>query len=276
MVLMVGAMFVFGTQDALSRYLAGSYSVLGVLLIRYWFFAGFVVVRALRAPGGWRQVVRSNRPVLQSLRGVMLVVQVWMMVTSFTLIGLVEAHAIFACYPLIIAALAGPVLGEHVTLRRWLAIGAGALGVLLILRPGAGLFAPASLLVLLAALNFAAYGLLTRVVGLHDTPETSFFYTGMAGAIAITLATPWIWTPIAVQDWFWMGLLCVSGSMGHYLLIRALSISEASRLQPLAYFQLIFASAAGVIVFGEHLQPMTVAGAALVVGAGLFNLRASR
>ncbi|WP_206020758.1 DMT family transporter [Roseococcus sp. SYP-B2431] len=276
MVLMVGAMFVFGTQDALSRYLAEAYSVLGVLLIRYWFFAGFVIVRAMRAPCGLRQVVRSHRPVLQSLRGVMLVVQVWMMVKSFTLLGLVEAHAIFACYPLIIAALAGPVLGERVTLRRWIAIGAGAAGVLLILRPGAGLFAPASLLVLLAALNFAAYGLLTRVVGLHDPPETSFFYTGMAGAVAITLPAPWIWAPIAFHDWFWMGLLCLSGSMGHYLLIRALSISEASRLQPLAYFQLIFASAAGVIVFGEHLQPLTVAGAALVVAAGLFNLRASR
>lgn len=276
MALMVGAMFVFGTQDALSRYLAETYSVLGVLLIRYWFFAGFVVVRGFRAPGGLRQVVRSRRPFLQSLRGVMLVAQVWMMVRSFTLIGLVEAHAIFACYPLLIAALAGPVLGERVSLRRWLAIGAGAVGVLMILRPGAGLFAPASLLVLLAALNFAAYGLLTRAVGLHDAPETSFFYTGIAGAVAITLPGPWIWTPIALHDWFWMGLLCLSGSMGHYLLIRALAVSEASRLQPLAYFQLIFAAAAGVIVFGEHLAPMTMAGAVLVVGAGLFNLRASR
>ncbi|WP_424810865.1 DMT family transporter [Roseococcus sp. YIM B11640] len=276
MALMVAAMFVFGTQDALSRYLAASYSVLGVLLIRYWFFAAFVVVRAVRAPGGLRQVVRSQRPFLQALRGVMLVVQVWMMVKSFTLLGLVEAHAIFACYPLVIAALAGPVLGERVTLRRWIAIGVGAVGVLIILRPGAGLFSPASLLVLLAALNFAAYGLLTRVVGLHDAPETSFFYTGLAGAAAITLATPWIWTPIAMHDWFWMGLLCVSGAMGHYLLIRALAAAEASRLQPLAYFQLIFASAAGVIVFGERLAPLTVAGAVLVVGAGLFNLKASR
>ncbi len=276
MALMVGAMFVFGTQDALSRYLAETYSVLGVLLIRYWFFAGFVVVRGFRAPGGIRQVMRSQRPFLQSLRGVMLVAQVWMMVKSFTLIGLVEAHAIFACYPLLIAALAGPVLGERVSLRRWLAIAAGAVGVLLILRPGAGLFAPASLLVLLAALNFAAYGLLTRVVGLHDAPETSFFYTGIAGAVAITLPGPWIWTSIALHDWFWMGLLCLSGAMGHYLLIRALAVSEASRLQPLAYFQLIFAAAAGVLVFGEHLAPMTMAGAALVVGAGLFNLRASR
>ena len=276
MALMVAATFVFGTQDALSRYLAESYSVLGVLLIRYWFFAGFVLLRAKRAPGGLWSVVRSNRPILQSLRGVMLVLQVWMMVKAFTLLGLVETHAIFACYPLMVAALAGPVLRERVTLRQWLAICAGALGVLLILRPGTGVFSPFSLFVLLAAANFAAYALLTRIVGLHDKPETSFFYTGMAGAIAVTLLTPWIWTPIAWRDWGWMALLCFSGSFGHYLLIRAFAATEASRLQPLAYLQLIFASAAGVIVFGEHLHPLTVLGATVVVGAGLFNLRAGR
>lgn len=276
MALMVAATFVFGTQDALSRFLAEGYSVLGVLLIRYWFFAGFVMVRAMRAPGGLWAVIRSNRPLLQSLRGVMLVLQVWMMVKAFTLLGLVETHAIFACYPLMVAALAGPVLGERVTLRQWLAIAAGAVGVLLILRPGTGVFSPVSLFVLLAAGNFAAYALLTRIVGLHDKPETSFFYTGMAGAVAVTLLTPWIWTPIAPRHWGWMALLCLSGSFGHYLLIRAFAATEASRLQPLAYLQLIFASAAGVIVFGEHLHPLTVLGAAVVVGAGLFNLRAAR
>jgi len=276
LLLMVAAMFVFGTQDAISRYLAEIYSVLGILLIRYWFFAGFVALRAARAPGGFAHVLRSRRPFLQILRGVMLVVQVWMIVTAFKLLGLVETHAIFACYPLIITALAGPVLGERVTLMRWLTILVGALGVLLILRPGPGMFAPASLLVLVAALNFAVYGLITRLVARDDTPETSFFYTGMAGAAAVTLLTPWIWTPIAMADWGWMALLCVSGTLGHYLLIRALDLAEASRLQPLAYFQLIFAAALGVLVFAEPLPWMTVLGGALVVAAGLVNLRLAR
>ena len=276
MLLMVGAMFVFGCQDAISRYLASTYSVLGILLIRYWFFAGFVILRAVRSPGGLRKVLRSRRPLLQILRGVMLVVQVAMIVEAFTLLGLVETHAIFACYPLIIAALAGPVLGEKVTLRRWLAILAGAIGVLMILRPGAGLFAPASLLVLLAALNFAAYGLITRLVARDDTPDTSFFYTGLAGAGAVSLLAPWIWTPIAVADWGWMGLLCISGTLGHYFLIRALDLAEASRLQPLAYLQLIFAASLGIFVFGEKLELLTLLGAMLVVGAGLYNLRESR
>lgn len=276
LLLMVAAMFVFGCQDALSRHLAEIYSVLAILLIRYWFFAGFVLLRAARAEGGIRGVLRSRRPILQCVRGVMLAVQVWMIVECFTRLGLIETHAIFACYPLIIAALAGPVLGERVTFRRWMAILVGALGVLLILRPGAGILAPASALALLAALNFAVYGLITRLVARDDTPETSFFYTGLAGAAAVTLFTPWIWQPIAMADWGWMALLCISGTLGHYLLIRALDQAEASRLQPLAYLQLIFASALGILVFGEALPLMTALGAALVVAAGLYNLREGR
>ena len=276
LLLMVAAMFVFGCQDAISRYLAEIYSVLGILLIRYWFFAGFVVLRAARAPGGLGRVIRSKRPVVQCLRGVMLVVQVWMIVNAFKLLGLVETHAIFACYPLIITALAGPVLGERVSLMRWLTILAGALGVLLILRPGPGMFTPAALLVLVAALNFAAYGLITRLVARDDPPDTSFFYTGLAGAVAVTLLTPWIWTPIAFADWGWMGLLCISGTLGHYFLIRALDMAEASRLQPLAYLQLVFAAALGVLVFAEPLPWTTVMGGALVVVAGLVNLRLTR
>jgi drug/metabolite transporter (DMT)-like permease len=273
---MVAAMFVFGCQDAISRYLAEVYSVLGILLIRYWFFAGFVVLRAARSPGGLGRVIRSKRPFVQSLRGVMLVVQVWMIVHAFKLLGLVETHAIFACYPLIITALAGPVLGERVTLMRWLTILAGALGVLLILRPGPGMFTPAALLVLVAALNFAAYGLITRLVARDDPPDISFFYTGLAGAVAVTLLTPWIWTPIAFADWGWMGLLCVSGTLGHYFLIRALDLAEASRLQPLAYLQLVFAAVLGVLVFAEPLPWTTITGGALVVAAGLANLRLTR
>jgi len=273
---MVAAMFVFGCQDAISRYLAEVYSVLGILLIRYWFFAGFVVLRAARSPGGLGRVIRSKRPFVQCLRGVMLVVQVWMIVHAFKLLGLVETHAIFACYPLIITALAGPVLGERVTLMRWLTILAGALGVLLILRPGPGMFTPAALLVLVAALNFAAYGLITRLVARDDPPDTSFFYTGLAGAVAVTLLTPWIWTPIAFADWGWMGLLCISGTLGHYFLIRALDLAEASRLQPLAYLQLVFAAVLGVLVFAEPLPWTTITGGALVVAAGLVNLRLTR
>ncbi|MBO1073481.1 DMT family transporter [Roseomonas marmotae] len=271
-VLMVLAMFVFGCQDALSRHLAGHYNIILILVLRFWFFALFVAVMAMQARGGIRRVATSRRPMVQLARGLALTVQLVLIIQAFVHGGLVETHAVFACYPLMIAGLAGPLLGERVTARRWLAIGIGALGVLVILRPGSGVFSPASLLVLAAAVIFALYSLLTRLAARHDPPETSFFYLGTIPAVIFTLLAPFYWQPLAGADWFWMALLCVTGALGHYMLIRVYDLAEANTVQPLAYFQLIFASAMGIIIFGEHLAWTTVAGTALVIAGGVVTL----
>ena len=112
------------------------------------------------------------------------------------LLGLIETHAIFAVYPLLVAALAGPVLGEYVGWRRGVAILVGLVGVLVILRPGFRVFSPAAVVPLVGALMFALYALLTRLVARGDSAATTFFYTGTAGAVAMTLVVPFVWTPM--------------------------------------------------------------------------------
>jgi drug/metabolite transporter (DMT)-like permease len=198
------------------------------------------------------------------------------MVSAFVLLGLVESHAVFTCYPLLVAALSGPVLGEKVGWRRWTAIGIGFLGVLVILKPGVAVFSPAALVPLLAAAMFALYGLLTRYAARQDSAATSFFWTGTVGAAAMTAIGIWFWQPMNAPDWGWMALLCMTGALGHYLLIRAYDVAEASAVQPFAYLQLVFASAIGILVFGEILEWNVVAGAGLVVAAGLFTLWRAR
>ena len=126
--LMIATTFVFAMQDGISRHLAGEYNVFMVISIRYWFFALFVCAIALRQPGGIRKVAASNQKLLQIGRGVLLVAEICVMVVGFTILGLVESHAVFVCYPLLVAALSGPVLGETVGWRRWAAIGVGFLG----------------------------------------------------------------------------------------------------------------------------------------------------
>ena len=139
---MVLTTFIFAMQDGVSRHLAGEYNVLMVVMIRYWFFAAFVIAVAARKAGGMRAAAATRQPLLQGFRGVLLVTEICVMVLGFTLLGLVESHAVFACYPLLIAALSGPVLGERVGWRRWAAIGVGFAGVLIILEPGFGVFDP--------------------------------------------------------------------------------------------------------------------------------------
>ena len=274
--LMIATTFVFALQDGISRHLAGAYNVYMVVMVRYWFFAAFVTVVAGRRAGGLRQAVRARFPLLQSLRALLLVTEVCVMVIGFVHLGLVQSHAVFTSYPLLVAALSGPVLGETVGWRRWAAIGVGFLGVLIILEPGFQVFSPWALVPLAAASMFALYALLTRYVARGDSAAVSFFWTGTVGAVAMTAVGMWFWQPMTAGDWGWMAVLCCTAALGHWLMIRAYEVSEASTVQPFAYFQLVFASAIGMTVFGETLRPNVALGAAVVVSAGLFTLWRAR
>lgn len=274
--LMVATTLVFAIQDGFSRHLAAEYNVLMVVMIRYWFFAAFVTVLGIRQAGGLRAAAATKQPLLQGFRGLLLVAEICVMVTGFVALGLVESHAIFAAYPLIIAALSGPILGEHVGWRRWAAIAVGFVGVLIILQPGRTVFQPAAIIPLIAAIMFALYGLLTRYAARRDDAATSFFWTGTTGAVGITAVAIWYWQPMSAGDWAWMSALMVSGALGHWLLIRCYEVAEASAVQPFAYLQLVFASTLGIFVFGETLRINVAMGAAIVIAAGLFTLWRSR
>lgn len=274
--LMVATTIVFAMQDGISRHLAGEYNVYMVVMIRYWFFAAFVITIASRQAGGIREAAKTAQPILQAFRGVLLAAEICVMVGAFVLLGLVEAHAIFAFYPLLVAALSGPLLGEKVGWRRWAAIAIGFIGVLVILQPGITVFSIEAMVPLAAAFMFALYNLLTRYAARKDRAATSFFWTGTMGAIVMTCVGVWFWQPMSQVDWAWMALLCVTGATGHYLLIRTYEVAEVSAVQPFAYLQLVFASALGLLVFGEVLATNVVIGASIVVSAGLFTLWRTR
>ncbi len=268
--------FIFAAQDGISRYLGAAYSPTFVIMLRYWFFAVFVLLLCARAPGGLGRAVRSKRPWTQAFRGVLLAAEVIVTVEAFVRLGLINTHAIFASYPLMISALSGPVLGEKVGWRRWLAVAVGFLGILIVLKPGSGVFSTEALLPLSGAVMFAVYGLLTRLVGRDDPAMTSFFWTGITGAVAMTVVGIWHWQPIAARDIPWLLILCLAAACAHFLLIKAYELAEASALQPFAYTQLVWVSIFGVTIFGEVLAPNVALGSAIVIGAGLFTWWRSR
>lgn len=270
--LMVATTLIFAIQDGFSRHLAETYNVWMVVTLRYWFFAAFVVAVALRDPRGFRAAVWTPHPLVQIGRGVLLAFEICVAVLAFATLGLINAHAVFAAYPLLIAALSGPLLGERVGWRRWTAIGIGFVGVLIILRPGFAVFDPRALIALLAALMFALYGLATRWVGRHDSAGVSLFWAGVAGAVVLTPVGLWFWEPMSGRDWGFMLLICVTGVFSHWLMIRAYEVAEASAIQPFAYLQLVFASIIGVAIFNEVIALNVLLGAVIVVGAGVFTI----
>lgn len=263
--------FIFALQDGVSRHLGTAYSPAFVVMLRYWFFVVFALVLVMRSPGGLRAALRTKRPWTQVFRGVILVVEIIVTVEGFVRLGLINTHAIFACSPLIVVALSGPLLGEKIGWRRWTAVGAGFAGILIILNPSGGMFVMDSLFPFAGAVMFAAYLVATRHVSRDDPSMVSFFWTAFWGAIAATIIGWRDLQPVANSDIPWLVLICCTAALSHYLLIRCYEMAEASSLQPFSYTQLVWVSFVGVIVFSEVLTPNVVIGAIIVVGAGLFT-----
>ncbi len=267
------AMVAFAVQDGTSKYLAAEYPPQFFIMIRYWLFAVFVAVLAARRSGGLRAACRTRMPALQVFRGVLLAVQIVIIVVSFDLLGLAETHAIFSLHPLLATLLAIPLLGERVGWHRLAAVSVGFIGVLVILRPGAGLFDASALIALTAAVMMAVYTVTTRMVGRADgSSGPAFFYLGVAGAAALTLIGPFYWTPMRLPDIGWLLLHSTVAMGGHYCLIRALEATEAVRIQPFTYLQMIFAVPVGVVIFGEQIDALVIVGMTMTVGAGLYAI----
>lgn len=266
------AITIFSIQDGISKHLGGAYPPVFVTMIRYWAFGLFTVLLAAKMRGGIVATARTKRPVLQVIRGLLLAAQVVVVISCFAVIGLARSQAIFSATPILIALLAIPLLGERVGWRRWTAIGAGLIGVLLILKPDSGFFDVTLLLAVLSCFLFSFYVIATRLVSRDDSSMTSFFYTGVVGAIAMTLVGPFYWTWMAPTDWIWMALVCMTSIASHYFLIRAYDMLDAAAVQPLTYLQLVYASIIGVTIYGETLSINTIIGSVIVVASGIFTI----
>ncbi|EYR83181.1 DMT family transporter [Shinella sp. 838] len=266
------AILIFSLQDAISKHLGSLYPPVFIAMLRFWAFGAFAMALGARSPGGLKVVAATKRPALQILRGVLLAFQIVVTITAFTKVGLAHSQAILASGPIFVALLSMSLLGERVGWRRWTAIGIGLCGVLIILNPAGSAFDMGVLLPLISALMFAVYVIATRLVSREDTASTSFFYTGVVGAVAISLVGPFFWTNLTPGDWLWMGLLCITGMSSHYFLIRAYDLLDAAAVQPLTYLQVVLAAIIGVSVFGETLNLNMVLGSAIVVGAGIFTI----
>ncbi|MBP1871760.1 drug/metabolite transporter (DMT)-like permease [Ensifer adhaerens] len=266
------AICIFAGQDAITKYLGDRYPALFITMIRFWAFALFVFCFAASSPGGVRGAIQTRRPWLQITRGLLLVAEIVIIVFSYVHAGLAMSQSIFQATPLIITVLSIPLLGETVGWRRGMAVMVGMIGVLVIINPIDVHFDLSLLLPLAAAVLFALYSIATRAVSHEDSAVTSLFYAGVAGAVAISMIGPLYWTDVQPSDWFALAALCVCGTLSHYFLIRAYGLLPAAEVQPVTYFQLVLNVIIAVVLFNEIVTLNMIAGAAIVVGAGLFTI----
>ena len=269
--LMVITTFMFSSMDGVSRYLAENNNIFTLVTMRYWFIAFVMIVTCLFIKNHVSDILNTKQPYIQFSRGVILSLNNCLVVYTFTLLGLVETHAIIACYPLIVAGLSVPFLGERFGWRRWMAIFTGFIGVIIILRPNTNVITEGSIFAIVGAIMFAVYLILTRHVSRSDTAIISFFWTGIGGTVTMSLISLFIWDDILKDDYLWLLIMCVLSAGSHFMMVKTLEVAEASVVQPFSYLQLVFGSIIGVTFFSESIDLMIVIGALVVIGSGLFT-----
>ena len=269
----VGAVVLFSVSDAMAKVLRVSLPAAEVAWLRYMTFAAFAAVLAAR---NGLPALRSRRPGLQVLRGVTLVGSAAFFIAGLGRLPLAEAAAISFISPAFITALSIPFLGEVVGIRRWAAVLAGLLGVLIVIRPGGGALQAAALFPLASAACWAVTIIVTRRMGTLDRSETTLLWSAWTGLLLLTALVPFGFiVPSAGQVALGVGI-GLAASTGQYVLILAYRRAAASLLAPFSYVQLLSSTLLGALVFGAVPDGMTLLGASVIIASGLYTIHRER
>ena len=267
--LVVAAVGIFAIMDTIAKYLARSYPVSGVVWARY--AANLAVLLVFFAARGDLKRLRTSRPGLQIMRGLLLAGASLLYFTSLTVLPLAEAAAIGFVMPLFLAMLAVPMLGERMDGARLAAVMVGLAGALVIVRPGAAVFTPYALLPVGMALCNALYQILTRKVAGVEHPLTSLVWGAIVGTVLLALTLPFAWV-MPTNPWHWalLATIGVLASVGHFTLIRAYDYASATGLAPFFYTQLVWVMLLGWLVFGDFPDGWSLLGMGIIVASGIY------
>lgn len=240
-----------------------------IVFLRY--VVHLVIVLAIFLPTQGPGLFRSNNYKLEIIRAMVLLTSTVLNFTAVKFLPLTVTGSIIFSMPLILTALSGPLLGEHVGWRRWVAILVGFLGVLIIIRPGGQEFHWAVFLSIACTISYAFYNILTRKLAGVDSPYTQQIYSALVATLCITpfAFTEWVW-PSSVASWTAFFAMGVFAAVGHLLVTVAHRLAQASVLAPFVYPQIIFMTAASWLVFGQAPDIWIFIGAPIVIGSGLF------
>lgn len=269
--LMCLTMLCFAVLDASAKWLNRGLDPMLTIWARY--AASVALVFVAVNPGTSPGVLRTRRPWLQAARSLMLFLSTACNFYALQHLQLVETMSIMFATPFLVALLSGPMLGERAGTQRLAAIAVGFCGVLIVTRPGLGAMHPAALLSVAGTFAYALYNILTRVLAAHDRTETTLVYSGLAGLALATPFLPFVWTdPGSALAWLLLFGMGVFGAFGHWFLILAHARAPAPVLAPYLYTQIVWMLILGYVVFGDWPDSWTLAGAAVVIGSGLYLL----
>ncbi|MEQ1648857.1 MAG: DMT family transporter, partial [Hyphomicrobiaceae bacterium] len=216
-------------------------------------------------------IVRTTRPKLQIGRSLCLMASTLCFFHGVKYLPLAKAASISFISPFLVALLSWPLLREHVSRQRLIAVMVGFLGVLIVVQPGTEVFQWASVYILASASFYAIYQIFTRKVAGHDRPETSAVYSALVGTVVLSFLVPSVWT--MPDNWTDIGLLFslgVLGGLGHYCVARAMTYAPANIVSPFSYWQMIGSVTVGYLITNKWPEATTWLGATVIISAGLY------
>ena len=213
---------------------------------------------------------------LQVARSILVLLATSFMFTAVGFMPLADAVAITFIAPLLITALSMPFLGERVGVRRWVAVFIGFLGMLVIIRPGSGIFQLAALLPIGVTVFYAVYQIITRIISHRTDPINSVFYTAIVGCVVMSAIVPFFWQTPTLGEWGMLAAAGLLGGLGHWAIILAYQRAEAPLVAPFAYTELVWATILGLTFFSDFPDLWTFIGAAVIAASGIYILHRER
>jgi drug/metabolite transporter (DMT)-like permease len=236
-------------------------------------FVGLLVLLPALGVMPAREMFRTNGFGLQMVRSTLMVATTAFNFLALQTLRLDQTVTIVFLAPLMVALLAGPLLGEWVGWRRMVAILVGFLGVVVAVHPDTSGLDLGVVYSLLAMLAYALFMLLTRHMATLDPPLVTLFYSMFVGTAALTPFALSGWTnPTEPLGWLLLLLMGVLGGTGHWLFLHAYRLAPASAVAPFLYTQILSMVALGYLVFGDLPDRWTILGAAIVVASGVYLL----
>jgi drug/metabolite transporter (DMT)-like permease len=265
---MMGMVLCFSILETTAKYLSRSYPVPMLVWWRYFVHAMAMVV--LLAPRMGLSLVKTSQPGGQVVRAALLMGSTLFNFGALSFLPMAEVKALSFISPLLVTMLAVWLLSEHVSRARWIAVGIGFLGVLFIVRPGGAMLQWPALLSIGSASCYSLYQIMTRKFSATETPLVTFFYTAAVGCVLMSFIVPFFWHAPRLEHLPLLMLLGLAGGAGHFALIKAMELADASFLSPLGYTQLIWATLFGFLVFGDFPDALAFAGMAIIVASGFY------
>ncbi len=267
-VAMILAALLLTLNDAISKYLTETYPVGQVIALRQ-LCSMLVILPYIHWVSGWRAISVTNRTGM-GIRALCFVATTGFIVLSFSLLPLALVTAIAFASPIFVVALSRLFAGEHVSRRRWLAVVAGFLGVLIIVRPGGSDFAPILIFPVLAALSAGVRDVVTRRLSRTDSSIGILFWSTLAVVASTSLTAVWGWNPVPPAAAAWLVLNGILGGCAHFLIIESLRLGDASLVAPFRYTGLLWATILGFLIWGQFPDNWTILGALVLVASGVY------